>query len=255
MSHPDLLDSRESLGKPFASSVAIHAVIGGALLFTWIYRPASETFGDRLQSSGSMGVSVVKTIPIPAKEGRINPLANDTQSVVPQAPPKKKEVTKAPPPDPKAIKIPSRNAVKKPIPEPVSKYVYRPQELRKNQLYSDVAPALKSPNVGMQGAGGVGVGENTALGSRFGAYVNLMRQRISEKWSTAGLASDGRRVLITFTILRDGRVENVRVAQSSGNYTLDSSAQRAVLEASPLQQLPAQYDKDSAPVELWFQKQ
>ncbi|MCU1260246.1 MAG: TonB family protein [Bryobacterales bacterium] len=255
MSHPDLFDSREPLGKPFAGSLAMHAAMGGALLFVWFFHPSVETFGDKQQSSGSVGVSVVKTIPIPAKEGRVNPVANDTQSIVPQAPPKKKEVVKAPPPDPKAIKIPSRTAVKKPAPEQTSRYVYKPQELRPNQVYSDVPPAMRSPNIGMQGAGGVGLGQNTTLGTRFGAYVNIMRQRIAEKWNTSGMNNDGRRVLITFSILRDGRVQDVRVAQTSGNYSLDSSAQRAVLEANPLPPLPPGFEKDSAQVELWFQKQ
>lgn len=255
MPHPDLFDEREPLGKPFAGSLAIHAAVGGALLYAWIFHPQAEMFGDKQQSSGAVGVSVVKTIPIPAKQGRVNPLANDTQSVVPQAPPKKKEVLKAPPPDPKAVKIPSKNALRKPVLEPAVKYVYKPQELRPNQVYSDVAPALKSPNIGMQGAGGVGLGQNTTLGTRFGAYTNLMRQRIGEKWNTAGMNNDGKRVLVTFTIMRDGRVQDVRVAQASGNYTLDSSAQRAILEANPLPQLPREYEKDSAQVEIWFQKQ
>ncbi len=256
MAHADLFDTREPLGKPFATSVAVHVALGGALLYAWIFHPKAELFGDKQQSSGAVGVSMVKTIPIPAKQGRVNPLANDTQSIVPQAPPKKKEVKKAPPPpDPKAVKIPSRTAVKKPVAEPVSRYVYKPQELRPNQVYSEVAPALRSPNIGMQGAGGVGLGQNTTLGTRFGAYTDLMRRRIAEKWNTAGMNNDGRRVLITFVILRDGRVQDVRVAQSSGNYTLDSSAQRAVLEANPLPQLPAGFEKDSAQVEIWFQKQ
>ena len=203
-----------------------------------------------------MGVSVVKTIPIPSREGRVNRLANDTQSVVPQAPPQKKEQVKAPLPDPKAIKIPSRTPPpKRPAPEQTTKNVYRPQDIRPNQIFSNTPPALKSPNFDMQGTGGVGLGQNTTLGTRFGAYVNLMRQRIAEKWSTAGMSNDGRRVLITFSIGRDGRVQDVRVAQTSGNYTLDSSAQRAVLEANPLPPLPPGFEKDSAQVELWFQKQ
>lgn len=256
MSHPDLFDdSRESLGKPLAGSLAVHAAIAAGLLYLWFFHPKPETFGDLQKSSGSVGVSTVKTIPIPAKEGRINPVANDTQSVVPQAPPKKKEVVKAPPPDPRAIKIPTKAPPKKTAPQQTSKYVYKPQELRPNQVYSDVAPALKSPNIGMQGAGGVSLGQNTTLGNRFGAYVNLMRQRISEKWNTSGMSNDGKRVLITFTILRDGRVQDVRVAQASGNYTLDSSSQRAILEASPLPPLPPTFEKDSAQVEIWFQKQ
>jgi TonB family protein len=59
--------------------------------------------------------------------------------------------------------------------------------------------------------------------------------------------------MISFTIMRDGTVKDAKIGQSSGNYNLDNNALRAVLESSPLPQLPAGYDKDSASVELWFQ--
>lgn len=254
MPHPEVLDEREPLGKPLAGSLVIHAAVISTLFVTWTFSSRVSDFGDPRASSGSMGISMVKTIPIPAKEGRTNRLANDTTSVVPQAPPEKKEKVKAPPPpDPKAIKIPTRNAVKKPQPEQVTKQIYKPEEIRPNQVYSSTQEALKSPNFAMQGNGGIGVGQNTQLGTRFGYYVDLMRQRIASKWNTGGLAVDQRMVLITFTIARDGSVRDPRVAQSSGNYTLDTSALRAVSEANPLPPLPPGFDKDSATVELWFQ--
>ncbi len=97
------------------------------------------------------------------------------------------------------------------------------------------------------------VGENTTLGDRFGYYKNLMLRQIGSKWNTGGMANDGRKVLLTFSILRDGSIESVKVAQPSGNYALDTSAQRALMEASPLPQLPDGYTQSSAQVELWFQ--
>ncbi len=253
MPHASALEEQQPLRKPFLGSVAFHAAVIAALLLNWTLHSKVAEFGQPEESSGSVGINTVKTIPIPSREGRVNRLANDTQSIVPPPPPQKKEVVKAPPPDPRAIPIPSRTAPKRPAPEQASRSIYKPETVRPNQLSSQTAPALKSPNFDMQGNGGVGLGPNTTLGTRFGYYVDLMRQRIANKWSTAGMANDGRRVLVTFAIQRDGSVEGVRVAQTSGNYALDSSAQRAVLEAAPLPPLPPGYEKSSAQVELWFQ--
>ena len=107
------------------------------------------------------------------------------------------------------------------------------------------------------GAGGIGVGPNSVLGGRYGAYADLVIQRVSEKWQTAGLAGlhTAPMVVVTFDILRDGSVRNVQIAQRSGNNTLDYSAQRAVMDAAPFPQLPPGYERNEANVELRFQLQ
>lgn len=253
MSHPHVLEEQQPLGKHFATALFIHAAVITALFVSIVSSSRIPEFGSQQPSPGSIGVTLVKTIPIPAKEGRVNPVASDTKSVVPNAPPQKKEKVKAPPPDPKAIQIPSRNATRKPQPEQAARYTYRPQDILPNQVTSSTPEALKSPNIGMQGNNGIGLGQNSTLGMRFGYYIDLMRQRIGNKWNTAGLPVDRRVAVVTFTILRDGTVRDPRVAQSSGNYALDTSAVRAVLEASPLPPLPPNFEKDSASVELSFQ--
>jgi TonB family protein len=194
---------------------------------------------------------VTHSIPIPSKDGRKNPLANDTNSVVPQAPPEKKAVKKAAVEDPKAIPLPGKP--KKPQPERDRQPVYKPEPFKPNQVYSRTAEALKSSQIAMQGNEGIGMGPNSVIGQRFGYYVDLMRSQIARHWSTAGLSNDSRRVMIAFTIMRDGTVKDAKIGQASGNYTLDNNALRAVLESNPLPPLPQGYDKDSAPVELWFQ--
>jgi TonB family protein len=105
----------------------------------------------------------------------------------------------------------------------------------------------------MQGNEGIGVGPNSEMGQRFGYYVDLMRQQIARHWSTAGLANDSRKAMISFTILKDGTVQDAKIGTSSGIYTLDNASLRAVLDSSPLPPLPQGYEKNSAPVELWFQ--
>ena len=251
MLRADLLDHRPSLGKPLFGSLAIHSIVVASFLVVWTFHRSLPEFGDEKLSHGTVGVNVVHTIPIPAKPGRINRLANQTDSVVPQAPPRKKEVKKVVAPDPKAIPLPGK-PITKPQPQQ-TRQVYKPEPVKPNQLYSRTAPALNSPQIGMQGNEGIGIGPNSVMGQRFGYYVDLMRSQIARHWSTAGLANDSRHVTITFTILKDGTVENAKIAQPSGNYALDNAALRAVLDSNPLPPLPQTYDKDSAPVELMFQ--
>jgi len=45
----------------------------------------------------------------------------------------------------------------------------------------------------------------------------------------------------------------VMIVQSSGNRTLDYSAQRAIYLASPFPPLPAGFERDEARIEIWFQ--
>jgi TonB family protein len=240
-----------SLSKPLFGSLVAHSIVVSSLLFVWTVRKSLPEFGELQPSHGTVGVNVTHTIPIPSKAGPTQRLANNTETIVPQAPPEKKEIKKVVVEEPKAIPLPGKPA--KPKPEQINHPVYKKEPLQPNQVYSHTAPALNSPNIGMQGNEGIGVGPNSTMGQRFGAYVDLMRAQIARNWSTAGLANDSRRVMITFTILRDGTVKDAKVGTPSGNYLLDTAALRAVLASSPLPALPPAYDKDSAPVELWFQ--
>jgi protein TonB len=254
MARADSLDRRQSLGGPLFGSLLIHSAVVASLLFVWTFHTSLPEFGDEKLSHGTVGVSVTHTIPIPSKAGRENRLAAPTESVVPQAPPEKKEIKKVVAPEPKAIPIPTKVAKPvKPQPEKTRQPIYKPEPVKPNQVYSRTQEALKSPQIGMQGNEGIGVGPNSVIGQRFGSYVDLMRAQIARHWSTAGLAGDTHRVVITFTILKDGTVRDAKIAQPSGNYTLDSASLRAVLESSPLPPLPQGYDKDSAPVDLTFQ--
>jgi protein TonB len=94
--------------------------------------------------------------------------------------------------------------------------------------------------VNIQGQGG---GD---FASRYGWYIDAVRRRISQNWlqTTIDPAVRGARTahcVMTFTINRDGSVKNIQVSQSSGNYSMDTSAQRAVLSSSPMPGLPNDY--------------
>lgn len=253
--HADILDQPESLGGPFIQSVLLHAAIAGALVVSTIsFEHSRQVWGSANTSAGTaVAINSVKTIPLPSRAGKINPVANDTDSQVPQAPkPEPKKQTKVP--DEDAIPLKSRLAKKQPRPEAPQRY--RSEPPAPNQVFSREAPAAVSPMFEKPGSGGVGVGPNSAFGNQFGAYADLVVQRVTQKWQTTGLAGmQLPMVVVTFDILRDGSVRNPQIAQRSGNSTLDYSALRAVTDAGPFPPLPAGYSGGSTNVELRFQLQ
>ena len=253
--HLDPLDEQERLAGPFTISVALHIALAGVLSLSAVLQKKAIPMGVESPGMG-VAVNVVSKIPIPRKDGQINHLANDTESVVPQEQPLKlreqRPVRRIEPE--KAIEIPAK-VPPKTIPKPSSPIQYRPrQEYAKNQVFSRTPEALKSDQVGVQGGGGVGIGPSSPFGSQFGAYAQQIRDLIARKWNQAGInASPSARATITFQILRDGSVANIQIAEGSGNYALDSSAKRAVFDANPLPPLPPGFNRSEADVELWFQ--
>jgi len=257
--HVDILDQQESLGKPLLGSLALHAAVAGALIFSGVVLSGHNDMWGSANSGGpgSVAINVVNKIPLPARSGLVNPLANDTESSVPTPPPAAKAERRAPPVEPDAIPIKSRTRVKPSEVNRSAENTWRAkQRYQPNQLYSTAGPALVSPMIGQVGSGGVGVGQGTPFGNRFGNYVLILRQRVAEKWRTGDV--DPRihtlpPAIVDFNLMRDGSVQNVRIVQSSGNAALDYSAQRAIYDASPFPQLPAGYENNSAAIEFWFE--
>jgi TonB family protein len=258
MPHADILDQADSLNKPFLGSLGLHAAVFGTLLL-WgtVLSGPHESWGDANSGGpGSVSINVLNKIPLPSRSGLVNPLANPTESAVPTPPPAAKPKKLAPAEEPDAIPIKSRMH---PKPSDVARSAQNAwrakQQDRPNQLYSAAGQALVSPMMGQSGSGGVGVGQGSPFGNRFGNYVTSLRQKVAEKWNTGDV--DPRihtlpTAIVTFDLLRDGSVRNVRVAQSSGNTTLDYSAQRAIYDASPFLPLPREYERNDATIEFWF---
>jgi protein TonB len=253
--HVDILDEQDSLGGPFVQSVLLHAAVAAALIISSLqFQHSRQIWGSTNTGAGTaVAVNSVKTIPLPSRAGQINPVANDTESQVPQEPkPEPKKQVKVP--DEDAVPIKSRLAKKQPKPQ--ASQTWHPKLIPENQVFSRLAPAAVSPMFQKPGAGGVGVGPNSAFGNQFGAYASLVVQRVTDKWQTTGLAGQNLPVVVvTFDIQRDGSVRNPQIVQRSGNSTLDYSALRAVTDAAPFPPLPPNYSGSSTSVELQFQLQ
>jgi protein TonB len=268
VSHPNPLEEPEHLAKPLTVSIVFHAALVGALLVTAIINANRKPFMGVERPGAGVAVNAVKTIPIVRKEGRTNPLANDTTSIVPQQPLVKlseQHPLTAPPEN--AIPLATEKPVKQKPPKPEKlkdidpprprdrqAAQFRPHEdYHPNQVYSRTPQALSSEQMGLTGAGGVGIGPNSPFGYQFGGYAQHIHDIIASKWNQAGISARPDQIAsVTIQIERNGSAR-VTDVQTSGSYSLDTSARRAILDANPLPPLPANFPRQNAVVELLFQ--
>ncbi|MDR3698903.1 MAG: TonB C-terminal domain-containing protein [Candidatus Sulfopaludibacter sp.] len=263
--HVDTLDQKEPMAKWFAGSIILHVSAAGALLG---YAAFESHFHLNMGSPngggfGAVAVNVTSQIPLAQRNAPMNPVANDTESSLPTPPPKAKAK-----PQPKAkpkeipadaVRLPSKNAVRRNTPEPPPMNKFREkQTYAENQVYSNQGQALSSPMFSKPGAGGVGVGTASPFGQQYGWYADLLQRKVAGNWETSTV--DGRfttapAVVVTFTIRKDGSLApgSLKVKQSSGIISLDLSAQHAILNSVPFAQLPQGFPKNDADVELRFE--
>jgi protein TonB len=257
--HPDILDERESLLNPIFTSLLFHGlVVAGLIAYGALGSSSVVKWGDEKSlGGGAVGITPVKRIPLPSRDGKINPVANDTESLVPAKPTPKPEPKKAPVIDPNAIALKSKKIPKRQSDQIAStqKYVHEPPKM--NQVPSRTGAASVSPLYSQApGGGGVGSGSTSPFGHGFAWYEQLLRDKVARNWRSEDLdARLQNPVVVTFELMRDGTARNVRVSQPSGNYALDQSAQRAIIQSSPFPPLPPDYPQSSANIEFWFRLQ
>jgi len=109
------------------------------------------------------------------------------------------------------------------------------------------SPGPLSGGLAIQGQGG---GD---FAGRYPWYVESVRRAISQNWMQTTIdpsvrAARRAKTTVTFTISRDGSVKNIRLSTSSGNRSMDDSAQRAILSIDHFPTLPADYPGSSVDV-------
>lgn len=85
----------------------------------------------------------------------------------------------------------------------------------------------------------------------FGPYMRDLQQRIKRNWDPPK-GEESRRVVLLFTIARDGRLLGVRVSKSSGLQSADKAALSAVQLTAPFRPLPAEYKESSVDIQFTF---
>ncbi len=255
-SRVDIWEYREDWSRSLAGSLTLHCVvIVGLAGYAWWNNRAVPTFGSPdAQGGGVVGVTAVRTIPIPQRPTPENKVAEDTEN---EAPRKVEKETRPKPIEDEGVAL---DKMKRKIPkkkvEQSALRRYLPEENLKNTLQTTSGRAASTPMFAVANAGNLGTGANDPFGDRFGWYAKLLRDAIARKWRTDDVPANIRTLpaaVVTFTISRAGQVVDVRIVQASGNYALDNSAKRAVLEAAPFQPLPPNFERSSATVELLFE--
>jgi TonB family protein len=85
-------------------------------------------------------------------------------------------------------------------------------------------------------------------------YSDGIEKIIYANWKTPltqlDITDKGKRVIVSFTILKDGKIHYPIIKSSSGNIVLDRFAIKAVNDSSPLPPLPPSYNKSSLSVSI-----
>ncbi len=252
----------------FVWSVGLHGLLALAVTAVAMYAPKTENWGSP-GAGNAVPVGMVRSvpgIPLPRPETTTNSRVVDETHALYKAPAPPKPIEKTT----NALEIPKFEKEKRAKP---------PQHL--SRLLEDKTPpppnAVPEKNAGgapslpyaaptqvpgqfTMGAatpGGLaftGAGASD-FGSRYGWFVDAVRNRISSNWLQSSIDPSIRfapRAVVTFTILRDGSITNIQIMKSSGYPSVDDSARRAILSSSPVSRLPNDFFGSTVNVEFWF---
>jgi protein TonB len=239
-----------NLKRYFYYSVFFHVSLAALLLFgVWIQRTGERWGGIGGGDSGvkvnlvaSAGIPMPPT-PNPTESEAVDPTKGlNKEEPKPKVPEPKTDATKIPKFEKEKPLPPSRpsKVFEKKTPPPENAVPYgKGGQMNVPSGYA-TTPGPLSGGLAVQGQGG---GEFAA---RYAWYVEAVRRAITQNWmqntiDPAVRAARKARTTVTFTINRDGSIKNIRVAESSGNRSMDDSAQRALLGVDHFPPLPSDY--------------
>jgi protein TonB len=244
-------------GRALAWSAGLHVGITLAMLVyaTFVTRGTGESWGSG-GGGDAIGATLVSTVPLPSNPAPTqNVLANESKGLT-QSQPKIEEK------EPEAIEIQGQKAKIKPKKKQITESKAKPQpapEPENNQVAFGEGGPVSGPYGTFSAAGAKGgfgiTGGGGDFGTRYGWYVRVIQQKVSENWLRYEVdprITSAQRVYITFDVARDGHPSNVRVEQSSGVPSLDISATRALERIDTFGPLPADYPGNRISVEYWF---
>lgn len=253
-SQSNLFNERESWKAPLVMSVGFHVLVVLTLVVLGLIvapRPTSnwgENPGEAIDAKLVSGAPV----PIPKPETPTeNIVATESKGVTQTVP-----QTKPAEPEEKAVPVQSKTVAKptpqkaltaanvkpRPLPTPTTAVPYGEGGAPTTEYGVFTSPNSK---------GGFNF-QNANFGKNYGWYVDVVKRKVQSNWLTYELdprINAPHRGYIAFDILRDGRPDNIHLAQSSGVPALDISAKRAVERIDTFGATP---DGNKVSVEFWF---
>ena len=254
----DIFDIREPWKGPISASIAFHgAIVAAVLTYGAIVGFSRNEWGGGERVTGdaiSVKLEGAASIPLPREQPTENIVANESQAVTHSEP---KQVA---PPVPEAVKIPETVKIK-PKEQPKRSVEKRPEPVQQatNQLLYGQGGQVHQNFTTFTSSLGVGAVAMTTggdFGSRYAYYVRQVTQSLSQNWLKYEVdphAMPNATVTVAFDISRDGAPSNVRITQSSGIPSLDTSAVRTLQRIDTFGPLPSDYRGGSVGAEFQFQ--
>jgi TonB family protein len=241
-----VLEEREHLdrGLPAAVilSVLVHLFLAGAGFAAVLIKP-------REPSLKVAPIGFVVELP-PGGQG--TPAAAPAPAPAPPAPP----VT-APPQTMAAKPEPPPKFIKPPKPEPrhglpewdAPRVKSKPETPPPRPTHTGTGSGSSTPGleIAVPGAGVPG-----GMDPSGDFYLASVYRKIWMVWTQQIKPQFNQPIAVTFTILADGQVTDVRVVQPSGVTLLDLAAQRAILSAAPFNPLPKDYGTNRYTIQALF---
>src|SRR5712691_6860612 len=228
-------------------SVVFHALFTVAVLSASFFERRGNAWGGVGGNLGGTKVSLVSAgIPMPKES-----VVTESKAVDPTKGLHKEEPPKPPEPKTDAEKI-SKFEKEKPLPPSKKSRTFE----SKMPPPDNAVPYGKGGNPALPtgysqtpgGSSGVAVSGQGGgdFGARYPWYVDAVRNRIRQAWDQntidpAVRAAHRAHAVITFRINADGSISNIRLYQTSGNSSMDYSAQRALQSLGSVSRLPNDY--------------
>ena len=237
------------LKKYLFRSVSFHVLLIAAALSAAYFDRRGTGWGGVGGNLGGTKVNLVSSaaIPMPREEMVTESKAVDpTKSL-------HKEDPKPLPPEPKtdATKIPKFEK-EKPLPpsrktRTLANKTPEPDNAIPGHGGSPDLPTGVSPTPGPSSSGERVIGQGGGdFGGRYPWYVDAVRSRIRQAWDQSTIeaavrAAHRAHTVMTFRINANGSISNMRIAQSSGDSSMDYSAMRALQSIDAFRPLPNDY--------------
>jgi TonB family protein len=254
LANPEDLSLKRFLGY----SVVLHAGLAIAIVVSAYIQYHGTAWGGVGGDLGGTKVTLVPAAGIPMPKEAV---VTESKTVDPTKGLYKEEPPKPPEPKTDALKIPKFDKEKPLPPSPKSRTFDSKTPPPDNavpygQRGNPNLPTGFSPTPG-GGSPGVSVpGQGSAeFAARYGYYIDAAKRRVAPNWNLLFLDPQARNsrtlhCVISFTILRDGTIKNLRVSQSSGNSSFDTSGLRAIQSSTPFDHLPSDWKAPDVDV-LW----
>jgi protein TonB len=247
-------DPDDRIGTGLAGAIGLHLLLAAAFIGVALYtHTSSDHWGENAAQTGAIQASMVSAIPLPHKAAPVDKsvLAPDVVSPAPVPPPKAAAI---PPPRDTDMLVKGKTKPARTAPIPAVNPPKHPQPVPDTAKAQAGDSATQLPQSVTQTKNGDAAAtiEDKAFGSRYAYYRDIVSRTVSQNWYTSEAdprASQGKHVILSMDIQRDGSPTNVHIVTRSGSPSLDTSALRAIQRIDSFGPLPA---GDHVTVQLSF---